>query len=321
MRTKFNKDVLWTKEIEKKLSKLVNNVTKSYEMDMSVAHIHQYPLPSKDITISILKDIFDILYPGYYTDKELNKSNINYYIGNKISNILEKLSEEIAKSFRHEHEIKGTSCELCDESMEKGIKTTLYLLEKIPEVRGKLCKDVAAAFDGDPAAKSFNEIIFSYPGLFAITVHRVAHVLYEQKIPLIPRIMSEHSHNLTGIDIHPGATIGNNFFIDHGTGVVIGETTKIGNNVKIYQGVTLGALSFPKDEKGRLLKGLQRHPVIEDNVTIYSGATILGGKTVIGKNSIVGGNVWVVSSVPPNSKVTLADADKKIIIDKKSKSD
>lgn len=321
MKTKFNKDMLWTKEIENKLSKLVNNITKSYEMDMSVAHIHQYPLPSKDIIINILRDIFDILYPGYFTDKELNKSNINYYIGNKISNILEKLSEEIAKSFRHEHVIKGRSCELCDESMEKGIKTTLYLLEKIPEVRKKLCKDVEAALDGDPAAKSFNEIVFSYPGLFAITVHRVAHVLYEQHISLIPRIMAEYSHNLTGIDIHPGATIGENFFIDHGTGVVIGETTKIGNNVKLYQGVTLGALSFPKDEKGRLLKGLQRHPIIEDNVTIYSGATILGGKTVIGKNSIVGGNVWIVSSIPPNSKATLADVDKKIIINKKNKSD
>lgn len=174
--------------------------------------------------------------------------------------------------------------------------------------------DVKSAYDGDPAAKSFNEIVFSYPGIFAITVHRIAHLLYEKNVPLIPRMMSEYSHSLTGIDIHPGAKIGDNFFIDHGTGVVIGETCIIGNNVKIYQGVTLGALSFPKDEKGKLLKGLQRHPKIEDNVTIYSGATILGGKTVIGKNSIIGGNVWIVSSIPRNSKVTLSDAENKIVI-------
>jgi serine O-acetyltransferase len=179
--------------------------------------------------------------------------------------------------------------------------------------------DVQAAYDGDPAAKSFNEIVFSYPGLFAITVHRIAHVLFEKKTQLIPRIMSEYSHSLTGIDIHPGAKIGKYFFIDHGTGVVIGETCIIGDNVKIYQGVTLGALSFPKDDKGNLLKGLQRHPIIENNVTIYSGATILGGKTVFGKNSVIGGNVWIISSIPENSKVILADTENNIIISKNKK--
>ena len=191
--------------------------------------------------------------------------------------------------------------------MEKGIDVTLYLIESIPELRKILTLDVKAAYEGDPAAKSYNEIIFSYPGLFAITVHRIAHILYEKDIPLIPRIMSEYAHSLTGIDIHPGAKIGKSFFIDHGTGVVIGETCIIGDNVKIYQGVTLGGKSFPKDQNGNIIRGQKRHPTIEDNVTIYAGATILGGETVIGKNSIIGGNVWITESIPPNSKVTLSE--------------
>ncbi|MCK4796019.1 MAG: serine acetyltransferase [Spirochaetes bacterium] len=314
MKSKYNKEIIWTQNIENKISSIVSNIIKSYEKKDSIAHIHKYPIPSKDAIINILKDLFDILYPGYFTDKELNKTNIHYYIGNKTVNVLEKLSEEIAKSFRHEHIIKNNICELCDESIKNGTDIALFLLENIPEIRKKLSLDVKAAYDGDPAAKCFNEIVFSYPGLFAITVHRIAHILYEKNTPLIPRIMSEYSHSLTGIDIHPGANIGEYFFTDHGTGIVIGETCIIGKNVKIYQGVTLGALSFPKDEKGKLLKGLQRHPIIEDNVTIYSGATILGGKTVIGKNSIIGGNVWLVSSIPPNSKVTLAGKENKIII-------
>ena len=314
MEEKYNFELMWSEKIEKKVSLIVSNTIKNYKKNNFITHIHKYPIPSKEEIILILNNLFEILYPGYFTNKNLNNANIQYYLGNKISNVYEKLSKEIANSFRHEHKIINNKCEFCDESIKKGIDSTLYLLENIPKIRDLLSLDVQAAYDGDPAAKSFNEIVFSYPGLFAITVHRIAHILYEQEIPLIPRIMSEYSHNLTGIDIHPGAKIGKYFFIDHGTGVVIGETCIIGNNVKIYQGVTLGALSFPKDEKGKLLKGLQRHPIIEDNVTIYSGATILGGKTVIGKNSIVGGNVWVVSSVPPNSKVTLANSDKNIII-------
>lgn len=320
MSKKYKIEVMWSKKVESRISKIVSFISKNYSDDETIAHIHKYPIPSKEAIIDILKDIFDILYPGYFTDKELNNANINYYLGDKVTGILEKLSEEIANSFRHEHIIKNRTCELCDESIEKGIDATLYLLENIPLLRDYLKLDVQAAFDGDPAAKSFNEIVFSYPGLFAITVHRIAHLLYKKGIPLIPRIMSEYSHSRTGIDIHPGATIDKYFFIDHGTGVVIGETCKIGKNVKIYQGVTLGALSFPKDEKGILLKGLQRHPIIEDNVTIYSGATILGGETVIGKNSVIGGNVWIVSSIPPDSKVTMADSEQKItIIENKKK--
>ena len=314
MEEKYNFELMWSENIEKKISSIVLNTIKNYKKNNLITHIHKYPIPSKEEIIYILNNLFEILYPGYFTDKNLNNANIQYYLGDKISNVYEKLSKQIANSFRHEHIIKNNKCELCDKSIKKGIEATLYLLENIPNIRDFLSLDVQAAYDGDPAAKSFNEIVFSYPGLFAITVHRIAHVLYEKNIPLIPRIMSEYSHSLTGIDIHPGAKIGKYFFIDHGTGVVIGETCIIGNNVKIYQGVTLGALSFPKDEKGKLLKGLQRHPIIEDNVTIYSGATILGGKTIIGKNSTIGGNVWIVSSIPSNSKVILANSEKNIII-------
>jgi serine O-acetyltransferase len=317
MNDKFKNDFLWSDKVQVQIHDIITKILDSYKNDNTIAHIQKYPIPSKKKIIKILRELFNIVFPGFFTKNELNKTNTSYYIGNKVLFILESLSEEIAKSFRHTHEIKDDKCELCCESLDKGIEVALHLLENIPEIRRKLTLDVNAGYDGDPAAKSFDEIVFSYPGLFTIAVHRLAHVLYEKKISLIPRIMSEYSHSLTGIDIHPGAKIGENFFIDHGTGVVIGETCIIGNNVKLYQGVTLGALSFPKDEKGRLLKGLQRHPIIEDNVTIYSGATILGGTTVIGKNSVIGGNVWIVSSIPPNSKVSLADPDSKIIVETK----
>jgi serine O-acetyltransferase len=179
----------------------------------------------------------------------------------------------------------------------------MRLFNKLAELRALLNEDVLAAFAGDPAAKSVEEIIFSYPAIQAITTHRIAHELYREEVPMIPRILSEHAHGKTGIDIHPGAQIGRSFFIDHGTGVVVGETCVIGNNVKLYQGVTLGALSLPRDSDGTLIRHRKRHPTIEDNVTIYSGATILGGETVIGEGSVIGGNVWLVESVPPHSKV------------------
>jgi serine O-acetyltransferase len=191
------------------------------------------------------------------------------------------------------------TCISCD---EQGKNTAMAFTKELPRLRTMLAKDVQAAFDGDPAAKSYDEIIFSYPGLFAVTVHRLAHELYKQRVPLIPRIMSEYAHSETGIDIHPGATVGESFFIDHGTGVVIGETTVIGNRVRIYQGVTLGALSLSKDEVEKL-RTEKRHPDIEDDVVVYSGATILGGETVIGARSVIGGNVWITASVPPDTRV------------------
>jgi serine O-acetyltransferase len=208
---------------------------------------------------------------------------------------------QISRSIRHECRRLNSLCTLC---IERGQKDALIFLGKIPSLRRILATDVQAAYDGDPAAKSLDEIIFSYPGLQAIATYRLAHELHIQGVPLIPRIMTEHAHSITGIDIHPGAQIGDTFFIDHGTGVVIGETTEIGRAVKIYQGVTLGALSFPKDSGGNLIRGRKRHPTIQDEVTIYSNATILG-PIVIGARSVIGGNTWITREVPPDTVVTI----------------
>ncbi len=202
---------------------------------------------------------------------------------------------------RHECRRHSMSCVNCE---ERGQEITISFMNELPRLRTTLAKDIRAAFEGDPAAKGFDEVIFSYPGLFAITVYRMAHLLYKEEVSLIPRIMSEYAHSLTGIDIHPGASIGESFFIDHGTGVVVGETTEIGNRVRIYQGVTLGALSLPKEAVERL-RSEKRHPTIGDDVIIYAGVTILGGEAVIGARSVIGGNVWITESVPPDTKVFL----------------
>jgi serine O-acetyltransferase len=310
MEHKFHETILESSSIENKIKSSIDTIIDSYDKDFSVDHINKYPLPSKEAIIGMTNDLFDVLYPGYYTETKLNKANIKYYLGNKITEIFATLSSEIAKSFRHEDQLDIESCDVCDNCIQKGIDASLTIIESIPRLRKLLSYDLQAAYQGDPAAKSINEIVFSYPGMSAITVHRIAHELYLQNIPLIPRIMSEYSHSRTGIDIHPGAKISEYFFIDHATGVVIGETCKIGKNVKIYQGVTLGARSFPKDKKGKLIKGLQRHPTIEDNVTIYSNATILGGETVIGENCVIGGNVWITESIPANSQVVLNESQR-----------
>jgi serine O-acetyltransferase len=213
------------------------------------------------------------------------------------------ISEQICRSIRHECLRYNQPCSDC---ADQGNQIALQIIESIPTIRKNISTDVRATYDGDPASKSYDEIIFSYPGIFATMVYRLAHQLFESGVPLLPRIMTEYAHSLTGIDIHPGAEIGSRFVIDHGTGVVVGESTNIGNDVRIYQGVTLGALSLPKDAGDRL-RGKKRHPTIEDNVIIYSGATILGGDTVIGARSIIGGNVWITQSVPPDTKVVLEE--------------
>ncbi len=267
-------------------------------------HINKYPLPSQEEIIAILEDILDVIFPGYYTNKEINEFNIKSFVDMRLNRIYEKLSIEIKKTLLLEH-YSQKLCDFCSSCEDEAQTITLKLLEQLDNVRQLVAKDVKAAFDGDPAAKNYSEVILSYPSIFAVTIHRIANVLYKLGVSYIPRIMSEYSHRQTGIDIHPGATIGEYFFIDHGTGVVIGETCEIGNNVKLYQGVTLGALSFPRDEDGNIIKGKKRHPKIEDNVTIYAGATILGGDTVIGECSVVGGNTWIVSSLPRCSRVSV----------------
>jgi len=241
-----------------------------------------------------------VIYPGYFGRKYVESSNIEYHIGDLVDSLYTRLAQEIYRGVRNQCDIPAESCDHCRDIAET---QAMVLLRKLPDLRKRLSYDVQAAFEGDPAAKSFDEVIFAYPAIFAITIYRIAHELNLQGIPLLPRIMTEHAKSITGIDIHPGATIGKGFFIDHGTGVVIGETTIIGDRVKLYQGVTLGALSFAMDEEGRLVRDRKRHPTIEDEVVIYANATILGGNTVIGKGSVIGASAWLVRSVPPNSRI------------------
>lgn len=283
------------------IPKIIEQILDTYKHDEGINHIEGPNLPSSEAIEEIVIDLLNIIFPGYYEKQEISLEQVNLYIWEKIVSIYHNLSREISKSLRTFPEMIKKSDE---ELTALAIKKTIAFLLRIPYVRQKITGDVKAAYEGDPAAKSFDEIILSYPGLAAIAVYRLAHELYHLSIPLIPRIMIEFAHGKTGIDIHPGAHIGDNFFIDHGTGIVIGETTVIGKNVRIYQGVTLGALSFRRDKNGRVIKGGKRHPTIEDNVVIYAGATILGGSTVVGKNSIIGGNVWLLESVPPNTTVT-----------------
>jgi len=264
-------------------------------------HIDYEPIPSEGYVVDIINKFREILFPGYYTREKLDPVNLQYTVGQTVSVLYDLLAEQITHSIRHDCFRYDQLCSDCD---ERGQQIALQVLEAVPQIRKILAADVRAAYEGDPAAKSYDEIIFSYPGMYAITVYRVSHWLSELGVPLLPRIMSEHAHSATGIDIHPGANIGERFVIDHGTGVVIGETTDIGNNVRIYQGVTLGALSLPKDA-GEMFRGKKRHPTIEDDVIIYSGATILGGDTVIGARSVIGGNVWLTESVPPDTKVLI----------------
>lgn len=264
-------------------------------------HVDYEPIPSRQCVIEIIDRLREILFPGYFTRGKLDPVNLRYSIGKSAATLFDMLSEQISLSIRHDCFRYNQPCSDCT---EQGHKLALRLLKEIPSIRKTLSTDVAASYQGDPAAKSYDEIIFSYPGIFAMAVYRVAHKLFEYGVPLLPRIMTEYAHSVTGIDIHPGAEIAESFVIDHGTGVVIGETTKIGQNVRIYQGVTLGALSIPKDSADQF-RGQKRHPTIEDDVIIYSGATILGGDTIIGARSVIGGNVWLTKSVPPDTTVVI----------------
>lgn len=252
-------------------------------------------LPQKDEIIDFVDELRKVTFPGFFGRENMAYANKKYFAGHKLSLLYDKLFRQIKVALSYKNDAKSYQ-EIAEDAQEKA----LGFIRRIPEVQALLCKDVEAEYNGDPAANSREEIIFSYPGLFAIFVYRYAHVLYQMKVPFIPRIMTEYAHGETGIDINPGANIGEYFFIDHGTGIVIGETTDIGNNVKIYQGVTLGALST---RKGQQLSGIKRHPTIEDNVVIYANTTILGGETIIGANSVVAGNTFVTKSIPANTKV------------------
>ena len=289
----------------RKMEKLISEITRTYKGDSGINFIDASNLPHRQKILEILDLLTEVLFPGYTGKRTVTKSNINFILGDILCQVYTELSEQIERAYQYQCRMK--KCDGCDcRTMAENV--TQHLLTQLPRIRELLKGDVGAAFDGDPAAKSFEEIVISYPCIMAIATYRIAHELYLKEVPLIPRIMSECAHSKTGIDIHPGAKIGKNFFIDHGTGVVIGETTVIGENVKIYQGTTLGAMSFPKDERGRIIKGGKRHPTIEDNVTIYAEATILGNVT-IGADTIIGGNVWIKESVPAGVTVTVANTD------------
>lgn len=268
--------------------------------DLHVHHINPVPLPSKEILIDILNALLAILFPGYFGEYSVEPKNFPERVNLLLDSLYEKIEEQIYLSFRHFCKLSDYTCPHCQEAARQETKR---FLEKIPKLRELLHDDVEAAYDGDPSAKSLDEIIFSFPCIYAITVYRIAHELEKEQVPLIPRILTEVAHSRTGIDIHPGAKIGRRFFIDHGTGVVIGETAEIGDRVRLYQGVTLGAVNFPRDEEGRLIRGQKRHPTVEDDCVIYANATVLGGDTIVGHGSIIGSNVRLMQSVPPRSKV------------------
>ena len=292
----------WTPELARNLTA---KVCATYEDGCGINHLDGSNMPQREVIIDILGSLQEVMFPGYSGRHPVERTGVEFMTGGHINNIFRELADQIERAYAYR--CRQTNCTQCH-CRRQAEDATITLLEKIAGIRELLKTDVAAAMDGDPAAKTPDEVVIAYPGLRAIAIQRIAHVLYQADVPLIPRVMGEHAHTVTGIDIHPGATVGPRFFIDHGTGVVIGETAVIGANVKIYQGVTLGALSFPKDSAGHIIKGAKRHPNIEDNVTIYAGATILGN-IIIGHDSIIGGNVWLTESVPPFTKITIAQPD------------
>ncbi|MBI3203226.1 MAG: serine acetyltransferase [Myxococcales bacterium] len=277
------------------LDAAIEGVVRSYEGPEEINNLESAALPNKRAVIDAFGHLRPAIFMGFYATRPLSRDNLRYSVSEHLYPAYELLVEQIARAVTYEERF-GKAPVHRPEGWNEDV--VLALFQQLPELRRRLNGDVVAAFEGDPAAKSIEEVVFSYPAIQAITAHRVAHVLYQAKVPMIPRILSEYAHSETGIDIHAGAQIGERFFIDHGTGVVVGETSVIGDNVKLYQGVTLGALSTKREKAGS-----KRHPTLEDDVTIYSGATILGGETVIGKGSTIGGNVWVTASVPAGTRI------------------
>lgn len=288
--------------LRERLPELTGRIVATYKGCESINHLGHSSLPSYREVVEILGDLREIVFPGYGRRQNLHMGNVAYHVGGLIDGLYDRLRNQFTRAFQY-------GCKAHEPVADSEAKAEIFAfqyLERIPDLRKMAAGDVKAAFEGDPAASSLDEIVFCYPGVAAITVYRLAHELYNLGVPLIPRMMTEYAHGKTGIDIHPGATIGREFFIDHGTGVVVGQTTEIGDRVKIYQGVTLGALSFPRDETtGDIVRGRKRHPTIEDDVVIYANATILGGDTVIGRKSVVGSSAWITRSVAPGTTVTI----------------
>ena len=285
--------------IEQQIEKVVDLILGDYQLQRDIDRLEMKRKPDKDAIIDIIEKLRRIVFPGYFREKNYRVYNAKHNLSLLIEDVMFNLTRQIALVFQE-------SGELEESAQAHAQEVCLEFFRQIPKVRSLVQTDLQAAYDGDPAASSMAEIIYAYPGLFAITVYRLAHELYALNVPMVPRIMTEHAHSITGIDIHPGATVGRYFFIDHGTGIVVGETTVIGNNVKIYQGVTLGALST---RGGQSLRGKRRHPTIEDNVTIYAGASVLGGDTVIGRDSVIGSNAFITKSIAPCTTVSIKNQE------------
>ena len=286
-------------DFEKKIEGVVDQILEDYRHDREIDQMDIFRHPDRDVVVELISKLRRILFPGYFRDKNYHIYNAKHNLSMLIEDVMFNLSNQITLV------LQGGGMEQA-QAVEQAQAYSLAFFEQIPQIRAYVDTDLQASYDGDPAATGMDEIIFSYPGLFAITVYRMAHVLYKLGVPMLPRMMTEYAHSLTGIDIHPGATVGKYFFIDHGTGIVVGETTVIGENVKIYQGVTLGALST---RGGQSLRGKRRHPTIEDNVTIYAGASILGGDTVIGEGCVIGSNVFITETVAPGTTVTIKNQE------------
>jgi serine O-acetyltransferase len=297
--------------LKEKLPNLTEQIVETYTSVGTINHLGHCPLPRYNEVISAVEDLKDILYPGYRRREGLHIGNVTYYVGDLIDGLHDKLTTQIARALRHQARVERgiDPCQDREDYESAGQAIAIAFLHRIPDLRRLLATDVRAAYDGDPACKNLDEVILCYPGLEAVTVYRLAHELHGLGVPFIPRMMTEWAHKQTGIDIHPGARIGPHFFIDHGTGVVVGETCEIGAYVKLYQGVTLGALSFPTDADGKVIRNMKRHPTIEDRVVIYANATVLGGKTVIGHDSVIGSSVWLTHSVAPYTTVTIEKPD------------
>jgi len=287
----------------RRIPDLVQRIVRSYHGDDRTHHLDASFLPNRARIIGIIELLRRLMFPGFFDEQRLTSATVTYHVGELVNQIYQDLYEQVRQSLRYEENrtAKGSG-DRCDHCDQRASEVAMAFMDRVPDLRRLLALDVQAAFDGDPAAVSTDETIFCYPGLDAIFIHRIAHELYKLQVPLLPRIISEYAHNETGIDIHPGAQIGESFFIDHGTGVVIGETVVIGNRVKIYQGVTLGALST---KGGQSWRGRRRHPTLEDDVTLYGGAVILGGDTVIGRGSTIGGAVFLTKSIPPEHTVVI----------------
>ena len=286
-------------KLEQQIEQVVDTILEDYRMDRDIDRMEYFRQPDKDVIIDIIEKLRRIVFPGYFLDKTYRIYNAKHNLSMLIEDVMFNLTQQVSLV------LQGDGC-TSEQAQQQAQDICLEFFRQIPQVRAMVQTDLQAAYDGDPAATGMAELIFSYPGLFAITVYRLAHVLYTLQVPMIPRIMTEHAHSITGIDIHPGATIGAYFFIDHGTGIVVGETTVIGQNVKIYQGVTLGGLST---RGGQDLRGKRRHPTIEDNVTIYANASILGGETVIGRDCVIGSSAFITKSVPACTTVVMKNQE------------